>query len=423
MKIAFVYMNATSRDIGRGAGYVVGSIKKFYPEYTTLFYDTKVTGAKKVIEDVIKGKFDILMVSTMTLMFPGAIDLITKIKGARKNIIVLLGGVHPLVMGRSLLEEYPNIDYLCIGEGETFVRSFLKHLNRKSLFKVGNLGFRKNGKVHINPVMPPEDLATLPPFPWSMFDKRFVRGKDGFISVTATRGCPYNCSYCCNVNYLELYGNKYIRTRPVNQVIEELKELKKIYNPGLFYFGDDMILFNTQYITELFTAIKEEVKIPYGCMGRVEKMDRDTISLLAATGCKYMAMGVECGDEKFRKEHLNRHMTNDQIIDAFSLCHENGIFTTSFNMIGYPFPNDAELTESTIKLNRKIKPGFAQVTIFYPFPGTKLHRYCVKHNLIDRKRVGSFATYHVHSVLRGYDLQAEKARIIAEFNTKPRGEL
>lgn len=423
MKIAFVYMNTHSRDIGRGAGYVVGSIKESRLKHEVCFFDTKTFSVRTAIGEIIKGRFDVLMISTMTLLFPSAMGLVTEVKKVRKNIVVLFGGIHPQIMGRSLLEKHSEIDYLCIGEGESFVKSFLKHLNRKSLFDVKNLAYRKNGKVYINPLGDPEDLSTLPHFPWSIFDKRSVRGKDGFISVTATRGCPYNCSYCCNGSYLKLYGNKYIRTRPVDQVIEELKELKKIYNPGLFYFGDDMILFNTSYITELFTAIKKEVKISYGCMGRVEKIDQDTINLLASTGCKYMAMGIECGDEEFRKKHLNRHMTNDQIIDAFNLCREAGIFTTSFNMIGYPFPNDNELTESTVKLNRKIKPGFMQVTIFYPFPGTKLHEYCIENNLIDRKRIDTFGTYHVHSVLKGYNLEDRKAKIVAEFNTKPRGIL
>ncbi len=423
MKIAFVYMNTHSRDIGRGAGYVVGSIKQSYPEYEIRFIDTKIVPVQAAVKEIIAGKFDILMMSTMTLMFPSAMDLIIKVKSVHKNIITLLGGIHPQIMGGSLLKKHPEIDYLCIGEGETFIKSFLKHFGRKSISKVKNLGFRKNGKVHINPVGPLEDLSKLSPFPWSMFDKRSVRGKDGFLNVTSTRGCPYKCSYCCNESYLDLYGGKYLRSRPVDQVITELKMLKKVYDPGLFYFADDMILFNTSYITELFTAIKEEIKVSYGCMGRVEKMGQDTINLLASTGCKYIAMGVECGDEEFRKTHLNRHMTNDQIINAFDLCKEVGIFTTSFNMIGYPFVYDNRLTESTIKLNRRLKPGFTQITIFYPFPGTKLHKYCVKHNLIDHKREGTFATYHIHSLIKGYDLQDRKAKIVAEFNTQSRGAL
>lgn len=420
MKIAFVYMNTSSRDIGRGAGYVVSSIKESFPKYEVCFYDTKTISVKAVIKEVIKKRFDVLMLSTMTLMFPSAVGLISQIKKANKNIIVLVGGIHPQIMGKRLLRKHPEIDYLCVGEGETFVKNFIKHLGQKSLFEVKNLVYRRKGKVHVNPLEDPEDLAKLPPFPWSLFDDRSVRGKDGFISVTATRGCPYSCSYCCNESYLKLYGSMYLRSRSVSQVVEELKMLKKVYNPKLFYFGDDMILFNRQYITELFTTIKEEVGVSYGCMGRVEKIDRDTINMLASTGCKYMAMGIECGDEKFRKEHLNRYMTNDQIIDAFNLCKEAGIFTTSFNMIGYPFPNDDELTESTIKLNRVIKPGFVQITLFYPFPGTRLHEYCVENSLIDHKRVDTFATYHLHSVLKGCNLEDKKAKIVAEFNTKPR---
>ena len=36
-------------------------------------------------------------------------------------MIVLAGGVHPTIIGKKLLEEHEEIDYLCIGEGETMV--------------------------------------------------------------------------------------------------------------------------------------------------------------------------------------------------------------------------------------------------------------------------------------------------------------
>lgn len=421
MKIAFVYMNR-ERNIGRGAGYIVASIRDSYPEYKLHFFDTRFD--KGIANDIIKGKFDILMVSTMTLMFSGAMSLISEVKKKRKNITVLVGGIHPTIMGSNLLEKHFEIDYLCIGEGESFIKDFLKHYGKKSLFNIENLAFREGGKIHTNPLRPPEDLSTLPHFPWSIFNKKStIIGGNKLLYVTATRGCPYNCSYCCNGVYLKLYKGKYLRSRPVDQVIKELKKLKKIYNPGLLYFGDDMILFDTQYITELFTALKKEVKVPYGCMGRVEKIDQDIIKLLASTGCKYMAMGVECGDEEFRKRYLNRHMTNDQIINAFSMCRKAGIFTTSFNIIGYPFPNDNKLTKHTIKFNRMIKPNRIQVTIFYPFPGTKLYEHCIKNKLINYKQSDLLLTYHADSVLKGYDLKSKRLEINAEFNSNVRSIL
>jgi radical SAM superfamily enzyme YgiQ (UPF0313 family) len=109
-------------------------------------------------------------------------------------------------------------------------------------------------------------------------------------------------------------------------------------------------------------------------------------------------MGIECGDEEFRKTFLNRYMSNEKIKTAFKLCRENNIFTTSFNIIGYPVENDNELTEKTIKFNQEVKPSFSQVTIFYPFVGTKLYDYCIERNLIEESKT---TQYYNESVIKG----------------------
>jgi len=86
-------------------------------------------------------------------------------------------------------------------------------------------------------------------------------------------------------------------------------------------------------------------------MARVEHISPEIAELLSSTGCKYMGMGIECGNEEFRQNFLNRKMTNAQIENAFSLLMAKGILLTSFNMIGFPFDYDDMLTEETINID------------------------------------------------------------------------
>ena len=114
-----------------------------------------------------------------------------------------------------------------------------------------------------------EDLAHLPPFPWHLFPNRaVVQEGQQFLYVNATRGCPFACSYCCNAAYLRLYGKSYLRFRPVEHVIDEFRLLQRTYAPGLFYFGDEMILSSPDYARDLFQAIHRELNVPYGCTAR-----------------------------------------------------------------------------------------------------------------------------------------------------------
>ena len=414
MKIAFVYMN-TEKNIGRGAGYIAGAVLE--AGHALTFFDIKYTPVDKIIENIVKSDFDILMISTMTLLFPMAAKLVEQVK-KRKKISVLLGGLHPTIIGPRLLKKYPKIDYLCIGEGESMVKDFLHHFGKSSLTGVKNLAFRVGKKVHCNPLRPPENLASSPLFPWHLFHKNSVVLSNGLLYTNATRGCPFSCSYCCNGIYLEKYGKEYIRTRPIAHVIAELKFLKENYNPRLFYFGDEMIFCDKRYALDLFTAMKEEkIGIPYGFMVRAEYMTPNTVKVLGKTNCKYVAMGIECGDEEFRRKYLKRNTSNEVIERSFQLCREAGIYTSSFNMIGYPFKEDKKLTESTIRINQKIKPDWVQVTIFHPFPGTELYNHCVKEELLDKERIGT-TRYYKESVLKGYSLAGERVRIHKLLNGK-----
>ena len=334
MKIALVYMN-TEPNVGRGVGYIAGAVMQ--AGFGISFFDSAFTPPVQIARKVVEDRYDVLLVSTMTLVFFSALRMIRYVK-KHSDIIVLAGGVHPTIIGKQLLKEHEEIDYLCIGEGETMVIEFLQYLGSKSLFEINNLAYRRGNRVFANPLSPPQNLATIPAFPWQAFSPQSIVQKPaGFLYVTATRRCPYNCTYCCNGTYLHQYGKGYIRFRPVPQVLEELRYLKDKYNPALFYFGDEMIMADTDYATKLFMAVKKHLNVPYGCMMRVEHVTPESSRILKNTGCQYVAMGIECGDETFRRKHLNRFMSNEEIIAGFGSFREAGIFTTSFNMIGFPF--------------------------------------------------------------------------------------
>ena len=264
MKVAFAYMN-NECNVGRGAGYVASAVIRSGHELS--FFDTLFTPTAAVAERVIEGRYDVLMISTMTMLFPEAAELARRVKAKLPTLPVLLGGIHPTIAGPRLLDEHAEFDYLCIGEGESFVADFLAKLGKPGLLETPNLAFRRDGQAQANPCRAPEDLAQLPPFPWHLFPNHaVVQEGPQFLYVNATRGCPFACSYCCNAAYLGLYGKRYLRFRPVEHVIDELRLLQRTYSPGLFYFGDEMILSAPDYARDLFQAIRRELNVPYGCM-------------------------------------------------------------------------------------------------------------------------------------------------------------
>lgn len=396
MKIAFVY-NTSQDVVSRGAGYVASVISA--KGYNLDFLNTCYIPIQLLAKKIIKTDYSILMVSSMTIDFHKISNLISIIR-KKKKIPILLGGVHATLVREKIFEQEPLIDYLCVGEGENMIIEFLEGFKTSDFSKVSNLIYRQDNKLFINTIEKSTNLTNLPEFKWSFFSKNAILGNEKSINIFATRGCPYNCSYCCNTVYLGLYGKSYLRFRPIEQVIDELKILHKKYKPKKFFFGDEMILSDLNYAHRLFSLYKKEISLPYGAMARVEHIKVEIVSFLKESGCDYIGAGVECGDEEFRKKFLNRHMKNEQIINAYSILKANGIKTSSFNIIGYPVDYDDNLTQSTIELNKIIHPESVQVSIFYPFPGTKLYDYCISNDLIDQSRLLKANDYYGESILK-----------------------
>lgn len=413
MRVAMVYAN-TAAAVGRGAGLVAASVMR--AGHDLEWFDTYYTPWDEAAERIAAGGYDALLVSAMTMTFADALDLVRRVK-ARADIPVLVGGLHATIERSALLEQHPEIDYACVGEGESFVVEFLERLGSPELAETANLVFREGGAVLANPPRPAEDLAQLPDFPWHLFpETSIIHGKEKFLYVNASRGCPFNCTYCCNGVYLRLYGKSYLRFRPVADVVREVESLRERYRPRAFYFEDEMLFFNKETATTLFEAL-HALGVVTAAMARVEALDEELVSSLARNGLRYMAVGVECGDESFRKDHLNRRMSNEQIEGAIALLKRYGVYTKTYNMIGYPYPFDEELTERTLELTRRMAPDAAQFTIFYPFPGTKLYAHCRTEDLIDPEKVAAARNYYEDSVLRDVSLAETRERLDAEFNT------
>lgn len=94
-----------------------------------------------------------------------------------------------------------------------------------------------------------------------------------------SRGCPHNCSYCFNHKLKEMYaGQRYIRRRSVDNVIEEIRQAANNYNLEKVHFEDDTFNIGKQWLKE-FAA--KYPKIPFKCNLRANLVDEEIIRLLS----------------------------------------------------------------------------------------------------------------------------------------------
>ncbi|MCX5715303.1 MAG: radical SAM protein [Candidatus Omnitrophica bacterium] len=207
-----------------------------------------------------------------------------------------------------------------------------------------------------------------------------------YANFMFSRGCPYSCSYCCNSTYHRIFRGKgnMIRHRSVSKAIEEIRLFLGKYKSKMLSFDDDCFNKKPQWFREFCAEYKNNIGIPYTCNTRPELLDSETARMLKGSGCRKINIGIESGDETLRRTVLNRNMRDEQIIAAFNYAKEAGLETMSFNMIGFP-GETKESIQSTVNLNKLIKPTYAQVSVFYPYAGTPLGELCREKGYIEKE--------------------------------------
>jgi anaerobic magnesium-protoporphyrin IX monomethyl ester cyclase len=243
-----------------------------------------------------------------------------------------------------------------------------------------------NGNIKRNIIQELEPNIDSNPFPdYSIFNiSEIEKANNGWVALMITRGCPYNCYYCCNHILRSLYPNQktYVRIPKPNHAIKIIKNVLKYYKePKGIAFADDLLIINEDWFLEFARLYKEHINLPFTCNGRFNHFTENIIKSLKHSGCREIHLGIESGSEWLRRNVINRPSSNKQIIDCFKLLKQAGIKTFAYNIIGFPFETK-NLMYDTFRINKFAKPDRGAIFYFYPFPGTKLFNVCKQYNLL-----------------------------------------
>lgn len=340
---------------------------------------------KDIIEAIKKANPDAIAFSIMSTSHKWAFDIAKEAKRQFKAPIIF-GGPHPTFFPEII--NYPFVDVICIGEGEEALADFADGLNKKRIkTNIPNLWIKKGKKIYKNPVRRlVENLDELP-FP----DREALYSKYEFLKriptkrFLASRGCPYNCTYCFNHKLKEIYRGKgrYVRKRSVGNLLKEIKEMRKKYPLKTVRFVDDTFTLDKKWLYEFLEKYEKEISLPFTCLARANEVDERLIKKLKEAGCVGVTFGIESGNERIRNTVLCKNLTDKDIISCGAFLRKYKIKFGTYNMICLPGETLDDAFE-TIKLNAKIKVDNPMCAIFQPFPKTELTKYAIKHNLLDK---------------------------------------
>ncbi len=387
MKVVFIYLDMATRAEGKlhlgiaslsavlkKAGHSVGLIHIFEPMSREEFRSRLAAEGP-----------DLLAFSCTSFMWAPVLHYARMAKEFM-DVLSICGGIHPTLNPEEVMAERA-FDALCIGEGERPLLELCRRMERgEDITTIPGLWVRADGGVKRNPPGTLiSDLDSLPDPDRTIFDyPRLQDAKYKRALFMSGRGCPYNCSYCINESLREVQGGRYVRLKSVPKLMGEIAAFREQQPFEHIEFADDIFGLGRKWLAEFCSAYRREIGIPFRCSSRADLIDRGMLTMLKEAGCFKLSIGIESGNDFIRQEVMGRRITQEQILSAFRLCREVGIETFAFYMVGFPF-EDMRRALDTAKMHARVWPDSKQISILYPYPGTRVYDLCLEHGFITER--------------------------------------
>lgn len=319
------------------------------------------------IKRILSKEPDIVAITCNAVQFPFVCELSKSLKKQKTDLPVVIGGVMASLSPKDMLKQ-SDCDYVMRGEGEkTFIELIKAIQNNTDIKKVDGVSYKLKGKIVHNKDRALLDIKELPIPDYSLLSNSLQNNTLAWI--VASRGCAYKCKFCS--------GNgiwKYQRRKDTETVYKQIYILKTKYNINNFVFGDDCLTLNKEWLLDLCNKIKP-LKMTFGCLARVDTIDKDKLIALKEAGCKHIYHGIESGSPKVR-ESLDKHVknnTNKFIADTIKMELDMGFQVTASFMSAIPVETKKDI-EKTYKFAKQLKDMGCtiQLWILTPYQGLKI---------------------------------------------------
>jgi radical SAM superfamily enzyme YgiQ (UPF0313 family) len=310
--------------------------------------------------------------------FPRKLSLFSSISSEWNKVLVLnhqaklrgnitiVGGYH--VTGLFRDGESIDFDYAVIGEGEEIIEKVINDVRLRKSF-----GNEVTRYFFATPIM---DLDKLP-YPernefylknYKILDLMWPAASEqvNTVMMLASRGCYHHCSFCASHS---MWGTG-IRLRSSQNIIDEIKEIKRKYRTNTFIFIDQALGQDFKWTKELcLRMIDEQLNINWYLQTNIT-IKRELIPLLAEAGCAKIGFGIE-GIAPSVMENIKpvNRMALDEMNDLFALCNHNGLFVKAYLMLGFP-TETKEIINEYYRWITKLRTNVIKISFFTPFPGT-----------------------------------------------------
>ena len=187
-------------------------------------------------------------------------------------------------------------------------------------------------------------------------DINFDAGQSRFISITGSRGCVRNCTFCDVAAHWPKF-----RYRSGKNITDEMIHIHNNYNSRDFHFTDSLINGSIKTLNDLCVSIIDAKKAgklapevnwsgQFICRNK-EQQTAESYKLLVESGFASATIGIESGSESVRK-HMKKHFSNDDIEFTFDHLAKHKIKIVILLIVGYPTETEKDFQDTLDFLTR-----------------------------------------------------------------------
>lgn len=365
--------------------------------------------------------YDYILISALATHFWSNLDALRLIQRRKQpRCPVIMGGPHATFAPYEALEY---ADYVILGEGEIPALQLIVALesgdDRSAVDNLCYLG--ESGELIINRfsrysnldnAIDPRLLARAPRLHWA--------------TVSMSRGCPYNCSFCYAIRIL---GRRF-RPKSVETIVDELDGIYRQTGCSRFYVTDLNFTTRGDFCGQVADALRHRA-YHFIAMSRIELADDQKLMLdLKAAGFGEYCLGVESEDPGVLRA-FNKACDPSQQTDRLLRFAENDLNIHSAIIYGLE-SQDWEAIERTARWCAEARIVHPTFVCLAEYPFQKI-LYGSHQDIEDHRIIMEVPTYQHYSfvgifprhlrpstlqraIIRSYELFFERA---FEVETRP----
>ena len=286
------------------------------PNFFKGYYRFGIPDAE-ILSEIRATSPDLIGISAQFTAYYKSVEELARLVKRHFRIPIMIGGNHATVFASEIRRRTPEIDHILTGPAEDSLPRFLNSLGE----------LRIPARVDWKKIRPGHDL--LPAGLYKI-------GKKNYVSLTASRGCPYRCDFC---SVHRMFGRK-LEYRSQESVLEEIRWNYFRREVRLFNFEDDNLSFDRRWFINFLSAVAEDPElrdIELTAMNGLyyPTLDEEVLAAMKRAGFRQLNLSLISQSGTLRAAH-GRPAGLTDFEGLIRAAQELGLFITVYVIIGLP---------------------------------------------------------------------------------------